>query len=188
MAKKLLTVHALTHDEATRRNAPMAELEAFVPADVKALTRWSGAGTAPCSCSIGPTRLFGCSAAGRRSATDRLPTRLIKAIPATEVAMLIRGRRQVDPARAAVRIADSDAPVLTMHGAMGPKFQAVAVMAADKDIVLDSDRLSGVGHVVYVEAVQDIERHLLCVALTRTRNRVMLSSGAPKSKSKNGSP
>lgn len=35
MAKKPLTVDTLTHDEATRRNAPTAELEAFVPAEVK---------------------------------------------------------------------------------------------------------------------------------------------------------
>jgi len=36
MAKKPLTVDTLTHDEASRRNAPTAELEAFVPEDVKA--------------------------------------------------------------------------------------------------------------------------------------------------------
>jgi adenine-specific DNA-methyltransferase len=36
MAKKPLTVDTLTHDEATRRNAPTAELEAFVPDEVKA--------------------------------------------------------------------------------------------------------------------------------------------------------
>lgn len=35
MAKKPLTVETLTHDEATRRNAPTAELEAFVPPEVK---------------------------------------------------------------------------------------------------------------------------------------------------------
>jgi adenine-specific DNA-methyltransferase len=35
MAKKPLTVDTLTHDEASRRNAPTAELEAFVPAEVK---------------------------------------------------------------------------------------------------------------------------------------------------------
>jgi hypothetical protein len=35
MAKKPLTVETLTHDEASRRNAPTAELEAFVPADMK---------------------------------------------------------------------------------------------------------------------------------------------------------
>lgn len=35
MAKKPLTVDTLTHDEATRRNAPTAELEAFVPPEVK---------------------------------------------------------------------------------------------------------------------------------------------------------
>ncbi|GEO01874.1 site-specific DNA-methyltransferase [Novosphingobium sediminis] len=36
MAKPPLRVDALTHDEATRRNAPTAELEAFVPPAVKA--------------------------------------------------------------------------------------------------------------------------------------------------------
>ncbi len=35
MAKKPLTVDTLTHDEASRRNAPTAELEAFVPPAVK---------------------------------------------------------------------------------------------------------------------------------------------------------
>lgn len=35
MAKKPLTVETLTHDEATRLNAPTAELEAFVPPEVK---------------------------------------------------------------------------------------------------------------------------------------------------------
>lgn len=35
MAKPPLRVETLTHDEATRRNAPTAELEAFVPAEVK---------------------------------------------------------------------------------------------------------------------------------------------------------
>jgi adenine-specific DNA-methyltransferase len=39
MAKKPLTVDTLTHDEASRRNAPTAELEAFVPPDVKAPIR-----------------------------------------------------------------------------------------------------------------------------------------------------
>lgn len=35
MASKNLKVDTITHDEATRRNAPTAELEAFVPPDVK---------------------------------------------------------------------------------------------------------------------------------------------------------
>lgn len=35
MAKKALTVDALTHDEDTRKNAPTAELEAFVDAETK---------------------------------------------------------------------------------------------------------------------------------------------------------
>lgn len=35
MAKKPLTVETLTHDEASRKNAPTAELEAFVPPAVK---------------------------------------------------------------------------------------------------------------------------------------------------------
>lgn len=39
MAKPPLRVDTLTHDEATRLNAPTAELEAFVPADIKAPIR-----------------------------------------------------------------------------------------------------------------------------------------------------
>jgi adenine-specific DNA-methyltransferase len=39
MAKPPLRVETLTHDEATRLNAPTAELEAFVPADIKAPIR-----------------------------------------------------------------------------------------------------------------------------------------------------
>ncbi len=35
MAKKPLTVDTLTHDEASRKNAPTAELEAFVPPEMK---------------------------------------------------------------------------------------------------------------------------------------------------------
>ncbi|MEW6123810.1 MAG: hypothetical protein AB1698_14450 [Pseudomonadota bacterium] len=35
MSKSPLRVDALTHDEDTRKNAPTAELEAFVPPDVK---------------------------------------------------------------------------------------------------------------------------------------------------------
>ncbi len=35
MAKKPLTVETLTHDEASRKNAPTAELEAFVPPEMK---------------------------------------------------------------------------------------------------------------------------------------------------------
>lgn len=35
MAKPPLRVDTITHDEATRKNAPTAELEAFVPPDVK---------------------------------------------------------------------------------------------------------------------------------------------------------
>ena len=35
MAKRPLTVDTLTHDEASRKNAPTAELEPFVPAEVK---------------------------------------------------------------------------------------------------------------------------------------------------------
>ncbi len=36
MARKPLTVETLTHDEASRKNAPTAELEAFVPPEMKA--------------------------------------------------------------------------------------------------------------------------------------------------------
>ena len=98
-----------------------------------------------------------------------------------ELAVLVRGRRQLARARAAAKAAGADLPVLTMHDAKGLEFRGVAVMALDEDVLPDAERLAGVGDVADLEAVQDTERHLLYVAATRARDRLMLTGVAPGS-------
>ncbi len=51
-------------------------------------------------------------------------------------------------------------------------------MALDDDVLPDPERLAGVADIV---AIQDTERHLLHVAATRARDRLMLSGVAPGS-------
>jgi len=61
------------------------------------------------------------------------------------------------------------------------EFRAVAVMALDEDVLPDPERLSGIGDMADLEAVQNTERHLLYVAATRARDRLMLSGVSPGS-------
>lgn len=68
-----------------------------------------------------------------------------------------------------------------MHDAKGLEFRAVVVMALDEDVMPDAERLASVGDINDLEAVQDTERHLLYVAATRARDRLMLSGVEPGS-------
>ncbi|MFL9840503.1 3'-5' exonuclease [Sphingomonas sp. ST-64] len=98
-----------------------------------------------------------------------------------ELAVLVRGQGQLGRGRAAAKAAGADLRVLTMHDAKGLEFRGVAVMALDEDVLPDADRLAGVGDIADLEAVQDTERHLLYVAATRARDRLMLAGVAPGS-------
>ena len=68
-----------------------------------------------------------------------------------------------------------------MHDAKGLEFRAVAVMACDEDDLPDLTRLSGIGDVAELEAAYETERHLLYVACTRARDRLLVSCVAPGS-------
>lgn len=54
-------------------------------------------------------------------------------------------------------------------------------MALDEDVLPDPVRLGEVGDLADLEAVQETERHLLYVAATRARDRLMLSGVSPGS-------
>ncbi len=108
-----------------------------------------------------------------------LRARLAEGMTTSELAVLVRSNRQFDRGRAAAKAADSDVPVLSMHDAKGLEFRSVAVMALDEDVLPDPDRLSGIGDVADLEAIQDAERHLLYVAATRARDHLMLSGVTP---------
>jgi UvrD-like helicase C-terminal domain/AAA domain len=100
---------------------------------------------------------------------------------ADELAVLVRGQGQLSRGQVAAKAAGADVSVLTMHEAKGLEFRGVAVMALDEDVLPDAGRLAGVGDIADLEAVQDTERHLLYVAATRARDRLMLAGIAPGS-------
>lgn len=110
-----------------------------------------------------------------------LAARMAEGIGPGELAVLVRGQGQLARARAAVKATGATIPVVTMHEAKGLEYRGIAVMALDEDVLPDAGRLEGLGDIADLEAVQDAERHLLYVAATRARDRLMLSGIAPGS-------
>lgn len=112
---------------------------------------------------------------------------LAEGVSATEIAILVRGSAQLGRARAAVAKAEFDprdeaSPIIaTMHDAKGLEFKSVAVMACDEDALPDPERLRAVGDDADLAAAYDTERHLLYVACTRARDRLMVSGIRPGS-------
>ncbi|HQS46491.1 MAG: hypothetical protein B7Y12_03355 [Rhizobiales bacterium 24-66-13] len=98
-----------------------------------------------------------------------------------ELAILVRGPGQIDRAQAAADLAGCAVPIIQMHNAKGLEFRAVAVIALDENVLPDPQRLSEVGDLADLEAIQETERHLLYVAATRARDRLMLSGVSPGS-------
>ncbi len=61
--------------------------------------------------------------------------------------------------------------------AKGLEFRAVAVMACDDEIIPSQERIADVADSADLEEVYDTERHLLYVAFTRARDRLLVTSG-----------
>ncbi|HMO75958.1 MAG TPA: 3'-5' exonuclease [Sphingopyxis sp.] len=110
-----------------------------------------------------------------------LKMRIDEGVPEREIAILVRGDAQVARAAAAADATGISPAILTMHDAKGLEFRAVAVMALDEDVLPDAERLASVGDINDLEAIQDTERHLLYVAATRARDRLLLSGVEPGS-------
>ena len=68
-----------------------------------------------------------------------------------------------------------------MHLAKGLEFKAVAVMACDDDVLPLRARVEGVADEVELDEVYETERHLLYVACTRARDRLLISGVTPAS-------
>lgn len=108
-------------------------------------------------------------------------------IASSDIGLLVRGEGQLVRAREAVKHAalephEKGGPkVAVMHQAKGLEFRAVAVMACDEDVLPDPDRLSAIGDVAEMESVYETERHLLYVACTRARDRLLVSGVKPGS-------
>jgi hypothetical protein len=113
----------------------------------------------------------------------------------SEIGVFVRTRAQLPRARAAVEAAelqwaelserevDADGRVLigTMHLAKGLEFKAVAVMACDDGVLPLQERLAAVADETEMDDVYETERHLLYVACTRARDRLLLSAVRPGS-------
>ena len=104
-----------------------------------------------------------------------------------EIAVLVRGEGQLTRARAAVKAAglnphdEEGVAIAAMHGAKGLEFRAVCVMACDEDVLPDPARLAAIGDVAELEAAYETERHLLYVACTRARDRLLVCGVTPGS-------
>jgi superfamily I DNA/RNA helicase len=69
----------------------------------------------------------------------------------------------------------------TMHLAKGLEFRAVAVIACDDEIIPLQERIETVADDANLEEVYNTERHLLYVACTRARDRLLVTGVAPAS-------
>lgn len=107
-------------------------------------------------------------------------------IAPSEIGVLVRSEDQVSRAQSAFAVAGGgqDAPkvrIATMHDAKGLEFRAVAVMACDEDVIPNTERIGALGDIAELEAMYETERHLLYVACTRARDRLLVSCVEPGS-------
>lgn len=112
-----------------------------------------------------------------------------------EIGIIVRSDVQLSRAEEAVgaaglksvrltgRIMDQEDSIAisTMHLAKGLEFRAVAVMACDDEVVPLQERIETVADTGDLEEVYDTERHLLYVACTRARDRLLITALDPAS-------
>lgn len=108
-----------------------------------------------------------------------------------EIGVIVRSEKELDRAIAAIeksnitfklldsyiQLAHGYAVLGTMHLAKGLEFRAVAVMACDDEIIPSQERIAAVVDNSDLEEVYETERHLLYVACTRARDRLLVTSG-----------
>ena len=135
-------------------------------------------------------------AAAEISAVARwLEHRTQDAVPAHEIAVLVRSHNELPRARAALAAAQMPwreidqnvdtqsgvAALCTMPLAKGLEFRAVAVMACDDEVIPLQQRIESIADEADLEQVYSTERHLLYVAATRARDHLIVTCVAPGS-------
>ena len=112
-----------------------------------------------------------------------------------EIAVFVRSEAQVSRAQAALDASGlpysvvgprmdtthGQASLSSMHRAKGLEFRAVAVMACDDEVVPLQERIETVTDDSDLDEVYNTERHLLYVACTRARDRLLVSGVHPGS-------
>jgi mRNA-degrading endonuclease RelE of RelBE toxin-antitoxin system len=113
----------------------------------------------------------------------------------SELGILVRSAAEVDRARDAMKAAgipfrvldervetvSGSAAIGTMRLAKGLEFRAVAVMACDDEIVPLQSRIEAAADDAELEDTYKTERHLLYVACTRARDRLLVTAVNPGS-------
>lgn len=124
-----------------------------------------------------------------------LADRLKEGCQPHEVGLFVRTGEQLKRARAAIKIAGAagielsdkveaeagKVAISTMHLAKGLEFRAVAVMACDDEVLPLQERIETVADESDLEEVYNTERHLLYVACTRARDRLLITGVDPAS-------
>jgi superfamily I DNA/RNA helicase len=112
-----------------------------------------------------------------------------------ELAVFVRSDAQVPRALLAVKATGlpcrtldarvntefGEVSVCAMHLAKGLEFRAVAVMACDDEVMPLQERIESVTDEADLEEVYNTERHLLYVACTRARDRLLVTCVKPAS-------
>ena len=126
---------------------------------------------------------------------DWLMARKAEGVAPHEIGVFVRSAAQLDRARKAVeaaglalKVLDENADttvgrvsVSTMHLAKGLEFKCVAVIACDDDVIPLQQRIESVVDDSDLEEVYNTERHLLYVACTRARDRLLVTAVNPAS-------
>lgn len=103
-------------------------------------------------------------------------------------AELERGRGAVEKASFPYKVLDEKIETMsghvsigTMHLAKGLEFRAVAIMACDDEVIPLQERIETAAEDTDLEEIYNTERHLLYVACTRARDRLLVTAVAPAS-------
>ncbi len=124
-----------------------------------------------------------------------LRDRLREGYAPEQIALFVRSQAELDRARRAAAAAGVASHLLdesavakpgsvalgTMHLAKGLEYRAVAVLACDDEVLPSQARIEGAADEGELEEIYHTERHLLYVACTRARDRLLITGVDPAS-------
>jgi hypothetical protein len=134
-------------------------------------------------------------AAEERCIADWIRARKTEGVRPDEIGIFVRSDAELTRAAAAVRASgeqwvqlDTETSptsgkisISTMHLAKGLEFRAVVVAAVDDGVLPLEERIEAVSDEADLEEVYNTERHLLYVACTRARDRLLVTGVKPGS-------
>lgn len=141
------------------------------------------------------TRVFATPIDETAAASAWIGRAVLDGIAPSEIGVFVRSRAELARARSAVEgaglrwteLSEQDQELTgtvaigTMHLAKGLEFKAALVMACDDGVLPLQARLEAVADETELDDVYETERHLLYVACTRARDRLILSGVSPAS-------